>query len=60
MKHFREPPLHLFRDQLDLHLAFTWIRVLYRSWQTRTPYNETVYLNVLRKCGSLLLGTPGA
>ena len=41
-------------------LAFKWIRVLYRCWQTRTPYNETVYLNVLRKRGSLLLGKLGA
>ncbi|SOE94067.1 Transposase IS116/IS110/IS902 family protein [Burkholderia sp. D7] len=38
-------------------LAFKWIRILYRCWQTRTPYNETVYLNVLRKRGSRLLGT---
>jgi hypothetical protein len=37
-------------------LAFKWIRVLYRCWQTRTPYNETVDLNVLRKRGSLLPG----
>jgi transposase len=41
-------------------LAFKWIRILYRCWQTRTPYNETVYLNVLRKRGSRLLGTLGA
>jgi len=41
-------------------LAFKWIRVLYRCWQTRTPYNETVYLNVLSKRGSLLLGKQGA
>jgi hypothetical protein len=38
-------------------LPFKLIRVLYRCWQTRTPYNETVYLNVLRKRGSLLPGT---
>jgi len=24
-------------------LAFKWIRILYRCWQTRTPYNESVY-----------------
>jgi hypothetical protein len=30
-------------------LAFKWIRVLYRCWQNCTPYNKTVYLNVLRK-----------
>ena len=40
-------------------LAFKWIRILYRCWQTRTPYNETVYLNVLRKRGSLLVGKLG-
>jgi transposase len=37
-------------------LAFKWIRILYRCWQARTPYNETAYLNVLRKRGSPLLG----
>ncbi|CAB3808856.1 IS110 family transposase ISCps4 [Paraburkholderia ultramafica] len=33
-------------------LAFKWIRILYRCWQTRTTYNETVYLNALSKRGS--------
>ncbi|SOE97445.1 Transposase [Burkholderia sp. D7] len=41
-------------------LAFKWIRILYHCWQARTPYNETAYLNVLRKRGSLLLGKLGA
>jgi transposase len=36
-------------------LAFKWIRILYRCWQTRTPYDETTYLNALRKRGSPLL-----
>lgn len=27
-----------------------------RCWQYRTPYNETVYLNVLRKRHSLIIG----
>lgn len=36
-------------------LAFKWIRILYRCWKTRTPYNETTYLNALRKRGSPLL-----
>jgi transposase len=36
-------------------LAFKWIRILYRCWQTSTPYNETTYLNALRKRGSPLL-----
>jgi len=36
-------------------LAFKWIRILYRCWQTSTPYDETTYLNALRKRGSPLL-----
>jgi transposase len=36
-------------------LAFKWIRILYRCWQTRTLYDETTYLNALRKRGSPLL-----
>jgi hypothetical protein len=36
-------------------LAFKWIRILYRCWQARTPYDETTYLNALRKRGSPLL-----
>jgi len=40
-------------------LAFKWIRILYRCWQTRTPYDETIYLNALRKRGSPLLRNLG-
>lgn len=36
-------------------LAFKWIRILYRCWQTRTPYDESTYLNALRGRGSSLL-----
>lgn len=36
-------------------LAFKWIRILYRCWQTRTLYDETTYLNALRRRGPLLL-----
>lgn len=36
-------------------LAFKWIRVLYRCWQTGRVYDESVYLNALRKRGSPLL-----
>ena len=25
-------------------LAFKWIRIIYRCWQTRTAYNEVKYL----------------
>ncbi len=36
-------------------LAFKWIRILYRCWQTRIPYNESAYLKALARRGSPLL-----
>ena len=36
-------------------LAFKWIRIIYRCWQTRTEYNEVKYLEKLREKGSPLL-----
>ena len=36
-------------------LAFKWLRILYRCWKTRTPYDETTYLKALQKRGSPLL-----
>ena len=36
-------------------LAFKWIRIIWKCWQTRTPYNEVLYLETLRKKGSPLL-----
>ena len=36
-------------------LAFKWIRILYRCWQTHTPYNEALYLKALTRRGSPLL-----
>jgi transposase len=36
-------------------LAFKWIRILYRCWQTNTPYNEALYLKALKRRGSPLL-----
>ncbi len=30
-------------------LAFKWIRVIFRLWQDRTPYDEERYLQVLKK-----------
>jgi transposase len=35
-------------------LAFKWIRILYRCWQDRTLYEESVYLNALNNRGSSL------
>ena len=36
-------------------LAFKWIRILYRCWQARTPYNESLYLKALQRRGSSLV-----
>ncbi len=36
-------------------LAFKWIRILYRCWKSHTPYDETTYLNALRRRGSALV-----
>jgi transposase len=36
-------------------LAFKWIRIIWKCWQTRTPYNEVIYLERLRQTGSPLL-----
>lgn len=38
-------------------LAFKWVRILYRCWQTRTPYDESSYLNALKRRGSSLLNS---
>ena len=40
-------------------LAFKWVRILYRCWQTRTPYDESKYLEALRRRGSPLLNELG-
>ena len=36
-------------------LAFKWIRILFRCWQDRTPYDEARYIRVLRRRGSPLV-----
>ena len=35
-------------------LAFKWIRIIHRCWQTRTPYDEGLYLQALARRGSPL------
>ena len=35
-------------------LAFKWIRIIHRCWQTHTPYDETLYLQALARRGSPL------
>ena len=36
-------------------LAFKWIRIIHRCWQTRTPYDEGHYLQALERRGSPLV-----
>ena len=38
-------------------LAFKWIRILYKAWKTRKPYDETIYLDALKKHASPLVGS---
>jgi transposase len=33
-------------------LAFKWLRILFRCWKTRTPYDEAKYLAALQRHGS--------
>ena len=42
-------------------LAFKWLRIIYRCWKDGKPYDEAIYIQSLRRRGSLLagiLGTP--
>ncbi len=36
-------------------LAFKWLRILYRCWQERTPYHESIYLQALKRRNAPLL-----
>jgi transposase len=36
-------------------LAFQWIRILYRCWHERLPYDESTYLQALHRRGSSLI-----
>ncbi len=35
-------------------LAYKWIRIMYRCWQDRRPYDESTYLQALQRRGSPL------
>jgi len=35
-------------------LAYKWIRILFRCWKERRPYDEDTYIDALRRRGSLL------
>jgi hypothetical protein len=36
------------------NLAAKWLKIIFRMWQTRTPYHEALYLRSLREHGSPL------
>ena len=36
-------------------LAYKWMRILFRCWQDRTPYDDARYLDALRRHGSPLV-----
>ena len=36
-------------------LAFKWIRIVFRCWKAKTPYDESKYLEALKRRGSPLL-----
>jgi transposase len=57
---------HLRNDKNRSHhaavrsLAFKWLRIIYRCWKDGKPYDEAIYMQSLRRRGSLLalvLGT---
>lgn len=41
-------------------LAFKWIRIIHRCWQTRIPYDEGLYLQALERRGSPLVALVAA
>lgn len=41
-------------------LAFKWIRILWRLWKNRQPYQEDIYLDSLRRKKSRYLPTPSS
>ncbi len=40
-------------------LAFKWLRIIYRCWKDVKPYDEEIYMQSLRRRGSLLAGVLG-
>ena len=56
---------HLRHDKNKSHhvavrsLAFKWLRIIYRCWKDGKPYDEAIYMQSLRRRGSLLAGVLG-
>ena len=36
-------------------LAYKWLRIIFRCWQERSPYDEAKYIERLRAAGSPLI-----
>jgi hypothetical protein len=51
---------HLRHHAAVRALAFKWIRIIYKCWQSRTEYNEVSYLENLRMKGSPILAYAAA
>ena len=43
----------------DSRLAFKWIRIIFRCWKDGKPYDEKIYMQSLRRRGSLLVAALG-
>jgi transposase len=40
-------------------LAYKWIRIIFRCWQDRVPYNEAIYIRALHNKGSAIVTLMG-
>jgi hypothetical protein len=40
-------------------VAYKWIRIIFRCWKDGKPYDEEIYFQSLRRCGSLIVGPLG-
>ena len=40
-------------------MAYKWIRIIFRCWKDGKPYDEGIYLQSLRRRGSLIVGAFG-
>jgi len=47
---------HKKRQAAIRALAYKWIRIIFRCWQDGKPYDEEIYMQSLRRRGSLLAG----
>ncbi len=54
--HYKQQRLRGARHHAAVRsLAYKWQRIIWKCWQTRTPYNEATYEAALKKSGSPLV-----